>query len=252
MRDKEKNAEGKRKARLKPVEMLVMASFFFFLEVDEIDVTLQTLQYLQGTPAAKQTRASVTECLALLEPYHLTDVEKLQVVNLQPSSEVEVHLVRLLLLLFCFFSLSCFLSLRPPANKHGQLIEECAERSPFTERENVLELIQQLAALNAKHKDGNDAGSSAAVPPPPPSSLSSSAGFAVKGGMPPSPVRDSQKAASTKEAPKDEMRVSSEASSTAPPASSSPSAAGTTQSGTVRVAVLFLLLFLLFAHLLLP
>ncbi len=51
------------------------------------------LQYLNGSPAAAQTAEGVKECFQYLDTYKLTKAEKLQVVNLYPTSEVDVHLV---------------------------------------------------------------------------------------------------------------------------------------------------------------
>ncbi len=53
----------------------------------------QTLRYLQGTPAEHQSREGITKCLQVLGEYNITKAEKMQIINMHPQSEVEVHLV---------------------------------------------------------------------------------------------------------------------------------------------------------------
>ena len=45
------------------------------------------------TPAVVQTTEGVTECLKYLDKFNLTKAEKLQVINLTPTTDVDVHAV---------------------------------------------------------------------------------------------------------------------------------------------------------------
>jgi hypothetical protein len=55
--------------------------------------TIQVHTYLSTTPAVVQTTEGVTECFKYLDKFNLTKAEKLQVVNLAPNTDVDVHAV---------------------------------------------------------------------------------------------------------------------------------------------------------------
>ena len=56
-------------------------------------VTYETIKYLNGTPAFNQNGESILKVVKLLEPYRLTKAEKLQVINLRPTTPVELSLI---------------------------------------------------------------------------------------------------------------------------------------------------------------
>ncbi|KAL6047005.1 DNA-directed RNA polymerase III subunit RPC9 [Balamuthia mandrillaris] len=49
--------------------------------------------YLSSTACKDEKSEQVAECVRRLSPFHLTKAEMLQVLNLSPKSEVEVHLI---------------------------------------------------------------------------------------------------------------------------------------------------------------
>ena len=56
-------------------------------------ITYETLKYLNDTPAAVQTPESIGDVLNSLKSYGLTKAEKLQIVNLRPTTAVEMALI---------------------------------------------------------------------------------------------------------------------------------------------------------------
>ena len=73
---------------------------------------MKAVEYLEQSPVSHETESGVSACLSKLDAYKLTKAEKLQIINLAPTSEVVVNLVR--------EHLKCINS--------TQLIEECEER----------------------------------------------------------------------------------------------------------------------------
>eukprot|EP00026_Physarum_polycephalum_P018237 Phypoly_transcript_19753.p1 GENE.Phypoly_transcript_19753~~Phypoly_transcript_19753.p1 ORF type:complete len:136 (+),score=28.82 Phypoly_transcript_19753:71-478(+) len=87
--------------------------------------------YLSTTPAVLETTEGVTECFKYLDKFELTKAEKLQVVNLAPNTDVDVHAI----------------------------IEDCPERIPAEGVEELIYEIQQK--LFPTHS-----GTSSSDPPP--------------------------------------------------------------------------------------
>jgi hypothetical protein len=50
-------------------------------------------EFLAETPAGTQTKGNIEEFVAGVKAFNLTDAEKLQSINLRPSTAVEVHLI---------------------------------------------------------------------------------------------------------------------------------------------------------------
>ena len=51
------------------------------------------LKYLKNTPCAQQSEKTVTEFLTAIKEFELTEAECLQILNLRPSTEVELQLI---------------------------------------------------------------------------------------------------------------------------------------------------------------
>lgn len=63
------------------------------LEQNASTVVYETIQYLNQLQAAKQTPDSIANLLAKLDKFSLTKAEKLQLINLLPTTAVEVQLI---------------------------------------------------------------------------------------------------------------------------------------------------------------
>ena len=81
-------------------------------------ITYETLKYLNDTPSAIQTEESIQSVTKSLAPYKLTKAEKLQLINLRPTTDVELSLI----------------------------IEENEERLSDQQIEEVLEIVSRLPA----------------------------------------------------------------------------------------------------------
>ena len=56
-------------------------------------ITDQVLTYLDETPCAEQTRDSIRSFMSAVERFNLTRAEALTIVNTQPRTLVEIHLI---------------------------------------------------------------------------------------------------------------------------------------------------------------
>ncbi|XP_048507710.1 DNA-directed RNA polymerase III subunit RPC9 isoform X2 [Athalia rosae] len=56
-------------------------------------ITYQTIRYLEDTPCKKQTPATISSFLKAVEALKLTKCEKLMLLNLCPSTALEIQLV---------------------------------------------------------------------------------------------------------------------------------------------------------------
>ena len=56
-------------------------------------VTYETIKYLNETPSVNQNQETIQKVVRLLEPFQLTKAEKLQLVNLRPTTPVELSLI---------------------------------------------------------------------------------------------------------------------------------------------------------------
>lgn len=92
-------------------------------------ITYETLKYLNETTASVQTPESIENVLKNLSSYGLTKAEKLQLINLRPTTAVELSLI----------------------------IEESEERISEEQMEEILEILLELPALvNENEEDNND------------------------------------------------------------------------------------------------
>ena len=82
-------------------------------------ITYETLKYLSETSASVQTPESIENVLKNLTSFGLTKAEKLQLINLRPTTAVELSLI----------------------------IEESEERVTEEQIEEILEIVSQLPAL---------------------------------------------------------------------------------------------------------
>ena len=85
------------------------------------DLIEQALEYLDETACAAQSRESIGQFLAAVKPFELTRAETLMLVNSQPSSLVEIHLI----------------------------VEECEERLTLEQRHELLGHCAALASAGA-------------------------------------------------------------------------------------------------------
>jgi DNA-directed RNA polymerase subunit F len=90
-------------------------------------ITYETTKYLEKTPCALQTEEIIEDFIRSLAPYNLTKAEKLQLLNLRPTTAVEIQL----------------------------LIEQSEERLTEDDIEQLLELIAvKLPALEPSGEEG--------------------------------------------------------------------------------------------------
>jgi len=61
--------------------------------INQIVVENEVRKYLNNTPSSTQTTKSIKECLEKLEPYQLTKSEVQQIINLRPSTHVEISFI---------------------------------------------------------------------------------------------------------------------------------------------------------------
>lgn len=59
-------------------------------------ITYQTIKYLEDTPCKKQTPDAISQFLRAIEPFKLTKAEKLALLNICPTTPVEIQLVKFL------------------------------------------------------------------------------------------------------------------------------------------------------------
>lgn len=122
---------------------------------------MQVLRYLTTTPAAHETTEGIKECFKYLDSIpitgRLTKAEKLQIVNLVPGSEVDVHVVYTLIIhlllisililslssLFLFFSFSFF------CFSLFKIIEDCPDRLTPDNTGILIEQVQKILFPNA-------------------------------------------------------------------------------------------------------
>lgn len=56
-------------------------------------ITYETLRYLENTPCNQQTPETITACLKALERFNLSKNEKLMIINLPPTTALEIQLM---------------------------------------------------------------------------------------------------------------------------------------------------------------
>lgn len=56
-------------------------------------ILYSTLKYLEKTPCNDQTRENIAEFTTAVEPFKLTQAEKLQLINQRPTTAVEIQLI---------------------------------------------------------------------------------------------------------------------------------------------------------------
>ncbi|KAK5640962.1 hypothetical protein RI129_009509 [Pyrocoelia pectoralis] len=56
-------------------------------------ITYETLRYLENTPCNQQTPETITTCLKALERFNLSKNEKLMIINLPPTTALEIQLM---------------------------------------------------------------------------------------------------------------------------------------------------------------
>lgn len=59
-------------------------------------ITYQTIKYLEDTPCMKQTPEKIREFLKAMERFKLTKAEKLALLNICPTTPLEIQLVKFL------------------------------------------------------------------------------------------------------------------------------------------------------------
>ena len=87
---------------------------------DAVVITDQVMRYLDERPCAKQTRANIRAFTDAVAPFQLTRAEVLSLVNTQPRSLVEIHLI----------------------------VEECDERLSAEQTQELLDLCAGLSATD--------------------------------------------------------------------------------------------------------
>nr|CAB3233703.1 CGRP-RCP calcitonin gene-related peptide receptor component protein [Phallusia mammillata] len=85
-------------------------------------ITYETLKYLNETPASVQNQDSIETAVKALRPFGLTKAEKLQMINLRPTTAVEISLI----------------------------IEESEERVTEEQIDDIIEIISHLPELPAE------------------------------------------------------------------------------------------------------
>mmetsp|Transcript_71228 Transcript_71228/g.225122 ORF Transcript_71228/g.225122 Transcript_71228/m.225122 type:complete len:140 (+) Transcript_71228:91-510(+) len=88
----------------------------------------KALQFLTQSPVGGYTREGVRSFLDAIEVLQLTKAEKLQLINLRPTSAVEVHLV----------------------------VEDCEERLKPEQVDNLIELVSEHLAQRAEEGGEED------------------------------------------------------------------------------------------------
>lgn len=56
-------------------------------------IAYQTIRYLEDTPCKKQTPEKIREFLRAMQPFNLTKCEKLTLLNLCPTTPLEIQLI---------------------------------------------------------------------------------------------------------------------------------------------------------------
>ncbi|XP_039254853.2 DNA-directed RNA polymerase III subunit RPC9-like [Styela clava] len=56
-------------------------------------ITYEVLKYLEGTPCINQNEQCIKDACLALAPYNLSKAEKLQIMNLRPTTPVEISLI---------------------------------------------------------------------------------------------------------------------------------------------------------------
>ncbi|KAK9737435.1 RNA polymerase Rpb4 [Popillia japonica] len=56
-------------------------------------ITYETIRYLEGTPCQTYTSNNVIECLKALEQFNITKNEKLMIINIPPTTALEIQLI---------------------------------------------------------------------------------------------------------------------------------------------------------------
>ena len=84
------------------VAMLSNSEVFQLLEKEKLiehkstnvaTIAYETIRHLEKTPCKHQTDETIRNFLAALQPYDFTKAEKLQLLNLRPTSIVEMQLI---------------------------------------------------------------------------------------------------------------------------------------------------------------
>lgn len=88
-------------------------------------ILYETLSYLLETPAPSQTEEQIKSFIGVMTPYKLTGAEILQLINLRPTTAVEVQLV----------------------------VEECEERLTEDQVNEIVTIVKQHFPLDDKRKD---------------------------------------------------------------------------------------------------
>jgi len=83
---------------------------------DPFPTELQCFEHLMKTPAGAQQKENLQKFLKEVQPFNLTAAETLSLINLKPTSDVEIHL----------------------------LVEDCESRMKDDEIEKLLALAEEL------------------------------------------------------------------------------------------------------------
>ncbi|CAD5117405.1 DgyrCDS6178 [Dimorphilus gyrociliatus] len=83
-------------------------------------VCYSTVKFLEQTPAVSQSVEIIENFMQKIEPFNLTKAEKLQILNLRPTTQVEIQL----------------------------LVEECEERLSEDDIEKLLQIVQTCLTTN--------------------------------------------------------------------------------------------------------
>ncbi|XP_042908714.1 DNA-directed RNA polymerase III subunit RPC9 [Parasteatoda tepidariorum] len=90
-------------------------------------IVYETFKYLEEMPCASQSEESIKNFLIAIAPYELTKAEKLQLLNLQPKSLVEIQL----------------------------LIEECEERFTEDQMNDILNVVAETLSSSTENEEGS-------------------------------------------------------------------------------------------------